>query len=43
MERSVSPSFSNNLTNFNIAARQYLNFHDESSVNAVLCSLQVSI
>lgn len=41
MERSNSPSFDNNLKNFNIATRRYLHFHDESSINAVLCSLQV--
>ncbi|XP_060834763.1 uncharacterized protein LOC132917839 [Rhopalosiphum padi] len=41
MDHLISPSFHNHLKNFIIAAKQYSCCHDESSLNGVLCSLQI--
>uniref|UniRef100_A0A2H8TVK4 Protein CIP2A n=1 Tax=Melanaphis sacchari TaxID=742174 RepID=A0A2H8TVK4_9HEMI len=41
MDHLISPSFHNHLKNFIIAAKQYSYCHDESSLNGVLCSLQI--
>lgn len=41
MDHLISPSFHNHLKNFIIASKQYSYCHDESSLNGVLCSLQI--
>lgn len=40
---AILPSFHKQLKNFIVSAKQYSHCHDELSLNAVICSLQVCI